>query len=159
MQSLQDKLIKWPSGDILEENVAAFEQRWGFPQVVGTVDGTHIPIMRPKKYHTDYFKRKQFYSIVMQAVVDSSYMFIDIYIGWPGSVHDACVLANSPLFHKAENDLLLPHSPRNIEGVDVPLLILGDPAYPLETWLMKPFTDNGRLSDEQKNFNYRLSRA
>ena len=41
----------------------------------------------------------------------------------------------------------------------MPLLVLGDPAYPLLPWLMKGFPDNGNLNDEQKRFNYRLSRA
>ena len=40
----------------------------------------------------------------------------------------------------------------------VPVVILGDPAYPLLTWLMKPYTGTG-LSQEQRRFNYRLSRA
>ena len=44
-------------------------------------------------------------------------------------------------------------------GVEIPLVILGDPAYPLLTWIMKPFSDNGRLAESQKTFNYRLSRC
>ena len=63
------------------------------------------------------------------------------------------------LYTKGEHGRLFPNSPRNINGVEVPLLVLGDPAYPLLPWLMKPFSDNGRLSEEQALFNYRLSRA
>ena len=39
------------------------------------------------------------------------------------------------------------------------MLVLGDPAYPLLSWLMKAFPDNGSLSCQQKAFNYRLSKA
>ena len=46
-----------------------------------------------------------------------------------------------------------------LPGKEVPLLVLGDPAYPLLSWLMKAFSDNGSLSCQQKTFNYRLSRA
>ena len=42
----------------------------------------------------------------------------------------------------------------DISGKEIPLLMLGDPAYPLLLWLMKAFPNNGSLSCEQKTFNY-----
>lgn len=53
---------------------------------------------------------------------------------------------------------LLPQLTETFEGVDVPLVILGDAAYPLLPWLMKPFRET-RATQEQINFNYRLSQA
>lgn len=41
----------------------------------------------------------------------------------------------------------------------MPLTLLGDAAYPLMSWLMKPYSDHGQLTVEQQHFNYRLSRA
>ena len=38
-------------------------------------------------------------------------------------------------------------------------MILGDPAYPLLLWIMMPFVDHGRITAQQKTFNYYLSRA
>ena len=87
----------------------------------------------------------------MQAVVDHQYCFMDIYIGWPGSTHDARVLANSDVFKKGEAGTLFPSKQRRICGKDVPLLLLGDSAYPLllmddETvfrlWKTNSTTDN-----------------
>lgn len=49
-------------------------------------------------------------------------------------------------------------SSKEIEGVQVPLLIIGDAAYPLLPWLMKPFPD-GDLTPEQATFNAILRRA
>ena len=86
-------------------------------------------------------------------------LFIDIYVGWPGRVHDTCMFSNSSLYHgRQSSNILFPDVKESISGKDISL-VLGDPAYPLLQWLMKAFPDNGRLSREQKLFNYRLSKA
>ena len=156
---LQKQMIKLPKGDILDQVIEGFEFRWGFPNCFGAVDGTHIPVTPPSNCRTDYFNRKGSYSIILQGLVDFKYLFTDINVGWPGKVHDARVFRNSNIYTKGCQGTLCPPRPRNINGTDVPLVILGDPAYPLLPWLMKPFPDNGRLNDGQKTFNYRQSRA
>ena len=157
--TLGHRYIRIPQGNGIQKIVDGFLSRWQFPQCAGAVDGKHIPILAPAENHTDYFNRKGFHSVVMQALVDYRYRFMDIYIGWPGSVHDARVLTNSDLFTKGEEGTLLPDSRRMINGCNVPLMILGDPAYPLLPWLMKGYSDSGTLTAKQRNFNYRLSRA
>ena len=44
-------------------------------------------------------------------------------------------------------------------GIDIPTFIIGDSAYPLNTWLMKPFTYSTNLSPAKKSFNNHLSSA
>lgn len=39
-----------------------------------------------------------------------------------------------------------------IWGVTVPLVILGDAAYPLLPWLMKPYLDNSNTTSQQCYF-------
>ena len=159
VQVLLPRYIKIPTGASLKEVVHGFEHKWGFPQCAGAVDGTHILIMSPQDCPADYFNRKGWHSILMQGMVDHLYRFTDVYIGWPGRVHDARVLGNSVLYQKGEDGTLLPDWKKAIAGTEVPLVVLGDPAYPLLPWLMKPYLDNGHLSREQRTFNYRLSRA
>ena len=88
----------------------------------------HIPIIAPNENAKDYWNRKQFHSIVMQAVVDHQCQFMDIYIGWPGSVHNARILSNSDILAIGQAGTLFPDRKRNICGQNVPLLLLGDPA-------------------------------
>ena len=123
---IAEKLLPSNSlGEELKEIIEGFKSSWGFPQVVGAVDDSHIPITRPVHNQADYYNRKGFHSIILQAVVDYRYMFIDICVGWPGRVHDARVLYNSSLYSKASNGTLFPNWSRRISRVDVPLLLLG----------------------------------
>lgn len=82
---------------------------------------------------------------MMQAFKDYWYRFIDIYIGWPGSVHDVQVLTNSDVFAKGEEGMLPPNSRIMFNGCNVLLLILGDLAYSLLSWLLKVYSDSGTL--------------
>jgi hypothetical protein len=156
--TLQYKYITCPSGQSLRNVVEGFYTKWNFPQCCGAIDGTHIPIIATKSHHTDYYNRKGFHSVIMQAVVDFNYRFTNINVGHAGKYHDAHVFRESSLFEKANSGELLPRWSENIDNTQVPLFLIGDPAYPLMPWLMKAYPGN-RLTEEQKLFNSRLSRA
>ena len=53
-----------------EEIVDIFERRWGFPQAVGAIDGSHIPIEWLMENASDYYNCKGHFSIIVQGVVD-----------------------------------------------------------------------------------------
>ena len=75
-------------------------------------------------------------------------------------MHDARVFSNSGIYKKGSNGTLFPeNTAKEIGGVTVPLCIIADAAYPLLSWVMKPFPDSGRLTTERSHFSYRLSRA
>ena len=156
---LLPRYIRFPTEDALREVVDGFKREYGFPQCAGAVDGTHIPIVSPIECPADYYNRKGWHSIILQGSVDNKGRFIDIYVGWPGRVHDARVFANSALYRRGQAKSSLPDWKERIDDVDVPLVMLGDPAYPLLQWLMKGFPDNGHLTRSEKRFNYRLSKA
>ena len=74
---LLPKFIKVPVSSKYHD-IKKFKDKWGFPQCVGAIDGSHIPIKALTEFHADYQNRKGWYSIILQEVVDSSYKFIDI---------------------------------------------------------------------------------
>ena len=67
VECLLPKYIKIPTGAALRENVETFKMELGFPQYVGTVDGTHIS---PQECPADYYNRKGWHSIILQGTVD-----------------------------------------------------------------------------------------
>ena len=134
------------TGAALREVVDGFKNTHGFPQCAGVVDGTHIPIISPYECPADYYNQKGYHSVIMQGTVDHQGLFVDVYIGWPARVHDAQVFANSSLYQWGQNKSLLPDWTEQIAGRTIPLILLGDPAYPLLPWLMKAFADNGNLT-------------
>ncbi|CAH1969581.1 unnamed protein product, partial [Acanthoscelides obtectus] len=68
----------------------------------------------------------------------------DIFLGFPGSVHDSRVFSASPLGdHLAE--------------MCGQYHLLGVSAYPCLVNLLTPFRDNGHLTRRQKNYNYLLA--
>ena len=99
---------------VQKEVINGFETKWGFPQCVGAIDGSHIPVQAPLLNHTDYFNRKGWYSMLIQAVVDHRYLFRNINVGWPGSVHDARVFVNSALYEEATKRKILQGDSRQI---------------------------------------------
>jgi len=146
---LLPKYVKIPQDKSCKEAVDGFD-RLGFSQVVGAVNGTHIPIICPVENATDYYNCKGLHSTIMQAAADYHGIFMDVYIGWPGWVHDARLFKNSGLFKKASQGQLLPDWSKYFGHVKILLLLLSDPAYPLLPWLMKPYTHHVGLSLKQK---------
>lgn len=115
------------------------------------VDGSHIPILPPVNNVKDYYNRKGFYSIMVQALVDHQYRFFNVNVGWPEVCTTLAFLSNSEIFGKGESGTLTPNSIRTFGGVPVPVVIIGDPAYPLLPWLIKPYPGVGLDAKKKKS--------
>ena len=59
----------------------------------------------------------------------------------------------------SEKDLFSYKMLKQIGNVEISPLILGDSAYSLENWLMKPYSDRGNLSPDKARFNLARSRS
>ncbi|XP_077186774.1 uncharacterized protein LOC143834080 [Paroedura picta] len=127
----------------------------GFPNCVGVVDKTHIPIICTVRKGTGV-SQKGFFPMSMQGTVDHRGRFIDIELSWCGKEKDASFFRNLTLCEAMDQRAFVPGNPTmTLGGVEIPPLILGDTSYPLKKWLMSPFT--GHLGPPEERFNSRLS--
>ena len=78
VSNLMHLYIQFPTSDAVKAVVEEFEVKWGFPQCIRAIDQSHIPIAAPEPNHTDYYNRKGWYSMLVQAVVDHEYPFRDM---------------------------------------------------------------------------------
>ncbi|XP_045133082.1 putative nuclease HARBI1 [Portunus trituberculatus] len=62
-----------------------------FPNVIGIIDGTHIPIAAPPVDEELYINRKNFHSLNIQVVCNADYIFQDYCCRFPGSTYDSFV--------------------------------------------------------------------
>lgn len=131
--------IQFPKGISQWHSISRTFQK--FPGVIGCVDGTYIPMTGKSGPKRDaYICRKGFPALHAQVVCDNNLKILDITTGYPGSVHDARVFRNSSVYQ------YLQQLPPNFH-------LLGDSAYPLESFVMTPYKDNGHLTSEQKKYN------
>jgi len=70
---------------------------------------------------------------------------------------DAQVLSNLSFYKKANEGQLLSPVTKPIHGVNVPVFVIGDSAYPMLPWLIKPYNQPNVDSTEKRRCNYKMS--
>ncbi|KAL4152672.1 hypothetical protein QTP88_000505 [Uroleucon formosanum] len=128
--------------------IDGFNSLWNFPSCIGAIDGKHIVMECPANSGSNYYKGT--FSIVLLALVDHNYNFTCIDIGSYGSNSDGGIFAKSALKKAIEEHVL-----------DTPTdsVILGDDAFPLLPYLMKPYARRNHSTEREKVYNYRHCRA
>lgn len=123
---LARRYIFMPNAENLREVKAQFCNIAGFPNVIGCIDGSHIPIQSPGGEQAELFRnRKGFFSINVQVVCDAKLYIRDIDARWHGSTHDSTIYHNSFIRARLDNNELDGH-------------LLGDSAYPCRRHMMTP---------------------
>ena len=143
------------------QSLQEFGEEWQFPYAFAAIDGSHLPIRCPNGgAHSmkQYFNFKGFYSIILMALVDAKYRFIWASVGAPGNTHDSTYFQSTELWRKIQRGNIIPNITPSIDDIEIPPVILGDGAFPLRTWLLKPHGD-AVLPEDKRYFNYRHSRA
>ena len=156
---LRPKYLKWPSVSERQIIKAQFEAVQGFKNCVGAIDCTHVDLKLPASIHAgDYIDKKGHFSTVMQAIVDAKMRFLNVSVGYPGSIHDTRILANSSFWRKRltlldGETIRLPNS-----DVDIPEYIVGDDGYVLCQHIMIPIAKK-ELDPEKEAFNKKHSQT
>ena len=124
------------------------------------IDGKHVRIQAPAHSGSQYYNYKGYYSIIMLAVVDANYKFMYVDVGSYGADSDAGIFRHCGLFNALEQvKARLPPCEQLPDGdTDTPYFLIGDDAFALKSWMVKPYSKR-EMTVSEHIFNYRLSRA
>jgi hypothetical protein len=86
---LEKKRIMWPQGARLATVIQGFERgtsglAHNLPNVIGAMDGSHVPIHPPSENGARFVNRKSFHSINLLGIVDHEGRFTFIHVGEAG---------------------------------------------------------------------------
>jgi len=151
-----------PTEEIWTKSALGFFEKWQFPNCIGSVDGKHVTIKCPNNSGTRNFCYLKKFSVVLMAIVDPDYKFICIDVGGYGRNSDGGILEESIMGKRLEAGMLNVPEDKPLPGKveKSPMVIIGDEAFSLKTYLMKPFPRRQSRNDRKKDtYNYRLCRA
>ena len=97
IREMAPRFIQWPKPYEQEIIAQIFEDRYGYPSVIGCIDGCLIRITAPLEQPQSYVDRHHEFSINLQAVCEDRMVFRDIFVGQPGSVGDKKTFKRSQL--------------------------------------------------------------
>ena len=162
---LGPEVMSLPTQAQWREIAKDFDIAWQFPNCVGSVDGKHVMIEKPANSGSINYNYKGYCSIVLMAIVDSRYRFTYISVGANGQESDGGVWSACDLGMMLEAQLrggpaVLP-GPEPLPCMDTPIphVFIGDEAFPLRPYMMRPFPGTGLISTERRVANYRMCRA
>ena len=146
-----------------KEVAKGYWERWNFPHCIGAIDGKHVALRKPRKSGSEFHNYKGFFSIVLLAIVDSDYKFLYVDVGQTGCGSDAGVFSLTEMFTSLNEGKAGLPEPEPLPGEedrgrDIGYFLVGDDAFALKPWMMKPIPQR-YMAREKRIFNYRLSRA
>lgn len=146
-EQLFDRFVNFPTDqEQIRGTKRKFMELGGFPNVIGAIDGCHIPILAPQDHEYAFVNRKGWHSINVQAACDHQGRFTNLVVKWPGSTHDSFMLRNSDLWEYMEGH----------PGIGY---VLGDSAYPCRQWLMTPLRNPVTVGERAYNRSHKRTRV
>lgn len=133
-----------PPTEEMWKNVAAKYKKkmWHFPNCIGAFDVKHINIQYPINAGSTYYNYKGSHSVVLLALVDADYKFIAIDVSSYGRNSAGGIFSQSVIGQKLNNKTLnVPEpTPLTENGDPQPYVIVGDEAFPLKSYSLRPYS-------------------
>jgi hypothetical protein len=136
-----------------------YQALWNFPHSTGAIDGKHVMLQCPRNSASEYFNYKNAFNIVLFALVDANYNFVDA--GCQGRISHSGVCTNTELYKELETKTSSLPQPVPLNGREksVSYFFIGDKAFPLSENLMKVYPGQHPKGSKERVFNYRICRA
>jgi len=128
-----------------------------FGNVIGALDGIAVhqeqPLATDVTCVADYYSRKGFYALNVQAICDADYKFRWMSCKSPGSAHDSSAFTGTNLGQA----LLHPENPLAARLIQVGHCIAADEAYAASEVLAVPWPGGGKGDRWRDSYNFYLS--
>ncbi|WKX95688.1 hypothetical protein Q1695_012276 [Nippostrongylus brasiliensis] len=161
IDELHDCAFPTPNASTWAMALEGFRTRWDYPAAMGALDGKHIACVCPKRSGSLFYNYKNYYSIVLLALVDANYKCVLYDLGAAGRSSDAGVFMTSEMKTFLEdNDGDFP-VPVDLDGMGtVPCHFLVDQGFRLTTRFLRPYSNAEAAYDSKKRyFNYKMNSA
>ena len=143
----REQVIKWPSIEEQWNISGRMRKAHGFVNCIDLIDGTLFPLaFAPMVNREDYFTRKGDYAIKGIVICDDAVRITWVEMGWPGSVNDNRIWANSEIYLGKD---------KYFEQLEY---LLGDSTFLTSAVMIPAFKkgQNSNLSEELRYFNNKL---
>lgn len=160
--TLHDEYMAIPSTDKWKAIANRFNELWDIPNCLGAIDRKHIRIQKLHNTGSRNYNSKN-HSIILMAACDADGLFTMIETRYACSGNEGGAFQNLSLTHWLERDgLNLPQSsplPHDETSQEVPYFFIGNNAFPLKRYLLRPFPNEHKIDNKKIIYNYRFSRG
>ena len=161
-KTLSPTELPQPTEEDWKKKGQEFYSLWQFPNCIGAADGKHIEIQEPHNSGSLFFNYRKTFSVILLDLINANYEFTIIDIGGYGKSSDGGLFAWSILGKSLEANTLNISNSKPLPNIEEPLpfVIVGDEAFPLTIYLLRPYLGVSTRNNESKQiYNYKLSRA
>ena len=159
VEQMASNFIKVPSKEAEWLDISKrFEEKWNFPRTLGAIDDKHVGIQKPKNGDSFYYHYKHTHSIILMTIAGPEYECLYADVGSNGRVNDSGIWNKTSLLQGIQDgSVKIPNDKKLSNGESTPYIFLGDDAFTLKRFMMKPFPQQD-LTGERRIYNYRHSR-